>query len=106
MRLRFQQVNAVNCLNKLVTSFFLQIHWIYEQIWECFLLDNFSQVINQCRISLNNINETILGHIAERVADQELEQLKERKVKGDKFVSNVYKARIDKKLLGQNKKSR
>ena len=54
---------------------------------------------------MNNINETILGHIAERVADQELEQLKERKVKGDKFVSNVYKARIDKKLLGQNKKN-
>ena len=28
------QINTDNCLNKLVTSHFLQIWWIYEAVWE------------------------------------------------------------------------
>jgi hypothetical protein len=54
--LKFAEVNSSNCLNKLVTSFFLQVTWIYERIWNCFLISNFADVINTCRISLNNIN--------------------------------------------------
>ena len=30
---KFFDLNNENCLNKLVTSHFLQIRWIYEQIW-------------------------------------------------------------------------
>lgn len=37
--------------------------------------------------------------------DYELEKIKERKLKGDKFVSNLYKVRIDNKLLGPQAKA-
>jgi len=30
---KFFEITNENCLNKLVTSHFLQIKWIYEQIW-------------------------------------------------------------------------
>ena len=60
---------------------------------------NFSHVINSCRISLSNINSAIVKDIAEKVAELQLEQMQERK---DKFISNVYKARIDFKILGKD----
>ena len=36
--------------------------------------------------------------------DHELEKIKERKIKGDKFTSNLYKVRIDNKLLSSQAK--
>jgi len=93
---KFFEITPENCLNKLVTSHFLQIKWIYEQIWQQFFLDNFPAVINSCKISLSNLNSEIVAHIAERVSDGQLEKLKDRR---DKFLSNLYRARIEQKLL-------
>lgn len=91
-----------NWLNKLVTSYFLEVKWVYTRIFQSVIIQEFSSVINQCKISLNNINETIMYHMASLVSDQDLNNLKERKIKGDKFVSNLFKARIDYKLLGKS----
>ena len=63
-------------------------------IWEQFFYDNIAEVINSCRISLNNLNQKILNHISEKISDTHLEKLKERK--GDKFLSNLYKTKVDK----------
>ena len=53
-------------------------------------------MINSCKISLSNLNSDIVSHIAKRVTDEQLEKLKERR---DKFLSNLYRARIEQKLL-------
>ena len=79
-------------MNKLVTSHFLQIKEIYDQIWQQFFLENFPAVINSCKISLSNLNSEIVAHIADRVSDAQLEKLKDRR---DKFLSNLYRARIE-----------
>jgi hypothetical protein len=49
-------------------------------------------VINNCKISLSSINPVIVNEIGTKMAEIQLENLLERK---DKFISNVYKARID-----------
>lgn len=85
-----------NCLNILVTSYFLQLTWVYEKVWNYYFTRNFSEVINQCKISLSNINPVIVKDIANRIPELQLERMDERK---DKFISNVYKARIDFKIL-------
>ena len=69
----FNKIDSANCLNKLVTSHFLQISWIYERIWKEYFLGNFSDVINACKISLSNLNSDIVSHTAKRVSDEQLE---------------------------------
>jgi len=93
---KLDQVDNENCLNILVTSYFLQLSWVYNKVWEYFFQQNFSDVINNCRISLSNINPAIVKDIATRVCELYLENMQERK---DKFISNIYKARIDNKIL-------
>jgi len=85
-----------NCLNILVTSYFLQLRWVYEKVWNYYFSRNYSEVINSCKISLSNINPIIVKDIAKRISELQLEQMDERK---DKFISNVYKARIDFKIM-------
>lgn len=63
------EIDTENCLNVLVTSYFLQLTWVYERIWRDFFVFNFSHVINNCRISLSNINPAIVKDIAEKVAE-------------------------------------
>lgn len=53
-------------------------------------------MVNTCRISLSNINPVIVRDIASRMSELSLENMQERK---DKFISNIYKARIDRKIL-------
>lgn len=93
---KLYEINTENCLNKLVTSHFLQIWWIYEAVWEHYFQDNFADIVNGCKISLTNLNSTILKNVAQRVSDAQLDAVKERK---DKFLSNVYKQRIEEKLM-------
>ena len=57
---KFNEINSLNCLNKLVTSFFLEITWVYSRIFTSYLLREFTEVINNCKISLNSLNEIIL----------------------------------------------
>ena len=35
---KFGMLNDENCLNKLVTSHFLKIKWLYERIWDSYFL--------------------------------------------------------------------
>lgn len=93
---KMDEVNNENCLNILVTSYFLQLNWVYDKVWNFYFERNFSEVINNCRISLSNINPQIVKDIAVRIPELFLENMQERK---DKFISNIYKARIDYKLL-------
>ena len=76
----------------MVTAYFLQLSWVYTKVWDYFFYRNFHEIINECKISLSNINQAIVRDIANRIGDISLEKLTERK---DKFISNVYKARID-----------
>ena len=85
-----------NCLNKLVTSHFLKVSWLYERIWSEYFEANFTEIINACQISLTNLSPSILADIAHRVKDQQLEGIAERR---DKFISNVYRARIEATLM-------
>lgn len=90
------QINNESCLNVMVTAYFLQLKWVYNKVWEYYFSRCFSQVINNCKISLSNINNAIVKDMAFRISDFELEKMTERK---DKFISNVYKARIDSKII-------
>lgn len=96
---KFSEINVQNCLNKLVTSFFLEIDWVYTEIFVNYLLKEFTEVINNCKISLNSLNDIILYHFSVLVRDQQLASLIERKIKGDKFISNIYRSRIDHLML-------
>ena len=89
---KLDEVNSENCLNIMVTAYFLQLSWVYTKVWDYFFYRNFHEIINECKISLSNINQAIVRDIANRIGDISLEKLTERK---DKFISNVYKARID-----------
>ena len=89
-------VNNDSCLNIMVTAYFLQLRWVYNKVWDYYFSHCFSEVINNCKISLSNINNAIVKDIAHRISDRQLEQMTERK---DKFISNVYKARIDSKII-------
>jgi len=71
--------------------------WLYERIWEEYFQHNFPFIINACKIALSNLNASITKDIATRISDEQLELVGERK---DKFISNVYKIRIEQKLLG------
>ena len=97
MYTKMKDVKNENCLNILVTSYFLQLFWVYEKVWQVYFVDNFAAVINGCSISLSNINPVIVRHIAERVSDEQMEKLNEDRK--DKFISNVYKAKIDTEIL-------
>ena len=91
------EIDINNCLNILVTSYFLQLEWVYEKVWRYYFIKNFSIIINQCQISLSNINPVIIKHIAERISLEEMEMLNEERK--DKFISNFYKAKIDTEIL-------
>lgn len=93
---KMDDINNQNCLNILVTAYFLQLNWVYTKVWDYYFSRNFSEVINSCKISLSNINQVIVKDIANRISDIQLERLEERK---DKFLSNVYKSRIDQKII-------
>ena len=86
------EISNDNCLNIIVTSYFLQLGWVYTKVWDSYFTDNFSDVINNCKISLSSINPIIVNEIGTKMAEVQLENMLERK---DKFISNVYKARID-----------
>lgn len=83
----------------LVTSYFLEVTWIYERIVLGYMLREFCEVVNNCKISLSSINETLLYHFAMLMTDQQLASLKERKIKGDKFITSVYRLRIEHMIL-------
>jgi len=95
---KMDEIDNQNCLNVMVTAYFLQLGWVYDKVWEYYFSRNFSEVINACKISLSNINQAIVRDVACRISELQLERLDERK---DKFISNVYKSRIDQHIINQ-----
>lgn len=61
-------------------------------------MPNFCDVINLFKASLSNINPAIVKDIATRISETSLENINDRK---DKFISNVYKTRIDIRILNK-----
>lgn len=94
-----RHITTYNCLNVIVTCFFLKTTWIYEKLWNEFFQYNFSEVVNNCKISLTNINQGIIKDMATRVSEQSLENLNERK---DKLISKLYQERTEIRILGKN----
>ena len=95
---KMDEIDNQNCLNIMVTAYFLQLTWVYDKVWDYYFSRNFSEVINACKISLSNINQAIVRDIAYRISELQLERLEERK---DKFISNLYKSRIDQHIINQ-----
>ena len=89
---KMDEISNENCLNILVTSFFLQLTWVYDMVWDYYFARNFSDVLNNCRISLSNINPVLVKDMGTKISESELEKLTERK---DKLISNIYKSRIE-----------
>ena len=69
MKLKLAEVNNENCLNIIVTSYFLQLGWVYTKVWEGYFKNNFSDVINHCKISLSSINPIIVNEIGTKMAE-------------------------------------
>lgn len=45
---KMNELTDENCLNILVTSHFLKVSWLYERVWDEYIQDHFSQILNQC----------------------------------------------------------
>ena len=45
---KMDEIDTENCLNILVTAYFLQLYWVYEKVWQNYFRYNFSRVINSC----------------------------------------------------------
>ena len=73
------EISNDNCLNIIVTSYFLQLGWVYTKVWDSYFTDNFSDVINNCKISLSSINPIIVNEIGTKMAEVQLENMLERK---------------------------
>ena len=44
--MKMDDIDNENCLNILVTSYFLQLTWVYNKVWDYYFSRNFSEVIN------------------------------------------------------------
>lgn len=62
-------ISNESCLNVMVTAYFLQLFWVYNKVWDYYFSRAFSEVINNCKISLSNINQAIVKDIATRISD-------------------------------------
>ena len=63
------EIDNENCLNILVTSFFLQLNWVYEMVWNYYFARNFCEIINTCKISLSNINPVLVKDIGTKISE-------------------------------------
>ena len=88
-------INHTNVLNIMVTADFLKLENIYEMAWQDYFFPKFNSIIDECTLDLTTISSKVTMDVAERVPLEYLLDLKER---SDKFVSNVFRHRIDQKL--------
>ena len=72
---KFDKIQGKDCLNMMVTAYFLEVEWVYERVFREILLPDFAQIINSCKISLNNLNEVIMYHISTLVSEEQLSKL-------------------------------
>ena len=88
----FDKVNFENCLNILVTADFLKLDVVYDAIWYDYFEANFANVIDKCQLNLTSICQRVVTDVAQKITLESLLELKDR---GDKFISNVFRHRID-----------
>lgn len=75
-----------------MTADFLKLPLIYEDIWENYVKINFVDVINSCHLNLTAITQKVTEHAAKRIPLEDLLKLKER---NDKFISNIFRHKVD-----------
>ena len=86
------EINHENVLNILVTADFLKLDNIYEMAWHDYFLPKFNSIIDECQLDLTTISPRVTQDVAERMPLENLLLLKDR---NDKFVSNIFRHRID-----------
>ena len=79
-------------MNILVTADFLKLENVYDHIWYDYFKENFVNVIDNCQLNLTSICAKVVNDVAEKIPLDKLLNLKER---SDKFISNVFRHRID-----------
>ena len=86
------QIKHNNVLNILVTADFLKLDHVYEMVWDDYFRPNFSSIIDLCRLDLSMISARVTQDVADRIPLEALLNLKER---SDKFISNIFRNKID-----------
>ena len=90
-----EEINHSNVLNILVTADFLRLENIYEMAWQDYFSPKFNSVIDECTLDLTTISPRVTADVAKRIPLESLLVLKER---SDKFISNVFRNKIDQLL--------
>ena len=88
-------LNEQNVMNILQTLDFLKLKEVYEQVWYEYLEPQFSTLINRCSLNLSGLNSRFLQDVNNRVKLQDIMQLEDRKDPNDKFLSNLFRQRLD-----------
>ena len=76
----------------MVTADFLKLDHVYEMAWEDYFYPKFSSIIDECKLDLTTISLRVTQDVAERIPLETLLLLKER---SDKFLSNIFRHKID-----------
>lgn len=76
----------------MVTAEFLKLNVVYEAIWKCYFKNNFVLVVNGCSLNLTGICPRVVKDVAEKIPLEDLLRIRDRP---DKFVSNIFKIKVD-----------
>lgn len=87
-----EEITHTNVLNIMVTADFLKLPNVYETVWNDYFWPQFNSIIDTCRLDLSSISTRVTQDVADRIPLEYLLLLKER---SDKFISNVFRHRID-----------
>ena len=87
-----ESVTHENCLNIIVTADFLKLPEVYARIWDDYFEPNFVDIIDRCTLNLSSICQQVVNDVAAKMPLTFLLNIKER---ADKFISNVFRHRID-----------
>ena len=87
-----EQITHDNCLNIIVTADFLKLPEVFQHIWDQYFAPNFVEIIDKCALNLSSICQTVVNDVAAKMPLESLLGIKDR---ADKFISNVFRHRID-----------
>ena len=65
---------------------------VYQHIWSLYFAPNFVSIIDKCALNLSSICQTVVNDVAAKMPLEKLLTIKDR---ADKFISNVFRHRID-----------
>jgi hypothetical protein len=67
---------------------------LFEYIWDEYLQPQFSVVINKCTLNLSGLNPKFLAECNARVPLHDLLKVADRPEKADKFISLLFRQRL------------